>query len=140
MHLASIPGSEKFLPFNLQNPTKRLKIYISGRPVRIDVVFNWSGFYVGKTLGGRCSICSGKLVRFFFGEKFVHFPGVGGNNGVPSALTYFIIFPFKGLQQGGLNSGPGPSIPRVFPPFEPRKKPWLVGLYKGLYYPIIWGL
>ena len=24
--------------------------------------------------------------------------------------------------------------------FEPRKKPWLVGLYKGLYYPVIWGL
>ena len=25
--------------------------------------------------------------------------------------------------------------------FEPRKKgPWLVGLYRGLYYPVIWGL
>ena len=23
---------------------------------------------------------------------------------------------------------------------EPRKKPWLVGLYRGLNYPIIWGL
>ena len=23
---------------------------------------------------------------------------------------------------------------------EPRKKPWLVGLYRGLYYPGMWGL
>ena len=28
----------------------------------------------------------------------------------------------------------------ICPINEPRKKPWLVGLYRGLYYPILWGL
>ena len=35
--------------FSPSKTYQRLKIDISGRPVRIDVIFNWSGFYVGKT-------------------------------------------------------------------------------------------
>ena len=44
------------------------------------------------------------------------------------------------LSAGGCERGrPNLKLEMSLNPFEQRKKPWLFRLYRGLYYPIIWG-
>ena len=54
----------------------------------------------------------------------------GGGPALPAITT---------CRRATCTSGRVSRVPR-WHPFEPWKKPWLVGLYRGLYYPVMWGL